>query len=300
MARTTLLPLAAPTLLLLLLSSLSSPSTASAQTADDTAAQAHFQVAASYYDMGDYESALREFTMAYNLSHRPQLHYNLSLCHQQLGHLTEAADALQSYLDQVTEIPNRTALTARLATLRERAARGETHTGDLETGGVETGGETGGETGAGETGAGETGAGETGAGETGAGEPGAGETGAGDTGESLNVGAIAGFSVAALGVVGIAVFGVSTISLDGDLAAGCGMSRSCSDGQISDLQTFALLTDISFGVSLVGAAIGTILLFVGGGSSDARAGLTPGLHLTPLVGASTGGPTAGLLVGGSF
>lgn len=290
MARTNFLALA--TLALVSLLSLSLPPDAGAQTADDAAAQAHFRVAASYYDMGDYEAALREFTVAFNLSHRPELHYNLSLCLQQLGQLSEAADALQTYLDQVTDIPNRTALTARLATLRERAARGETHTGDIETG----------ETGAGETGAGETGAGETGAGESGTGETGAGETGAGAaaTGDSLNVGAIAGFSVAALGVVGVAVFGVLTISLDGDLAAGCGMSGGCSDGQISQLQTYALLTDISFGVALVGAAVGTILLFVGGGSSDARATLSPDLHLAPLMGASAGGPTAGLLLDGSF
>lgn len=253
-----------------------------AQTTDDAAAQAHFSAAASYYDMGSYEDALREFRVAYDLSQRPGLLYNLSLCYQQLGQLTEAADALERYLAGVEDIPNRATLTVRLSNLRERAARGETHAGDTETGAATV--EPTVEAEASEA-------------------PESTETEARVApAESLNVGAIAGFSVAAVGVIGAAVFGALTLSTNGDLSSGCGSSRTCDAGQINTLQTYALLTDISFGVALAGAAVGTILLFVGGGDSspDTRAALGSSLHLSPLAGASSAGPTLGLVLDGSF
>lgn len=245
--------------------------------------------------MGDYDAALREFQVAYDLSQRPQLFYNLSLCYQQLGDLTQAATYLERYLNEVPEIPNRVALTTRLANLRERAARGETHAGDPETG--ETG--TPDETTPDET----TGGTEGGsAGGTTGGSAGGGATGSTDTGgESPNIGAITGFSIAALGVVGVAIFGALTLSENGSVSAGCGATGSCNPGQIGTLQTYALLTDISFGVALAGAVVGTVLLFVGGSSETAAsAELAPGLRLAPLAGAGGSGASAGLLLDGSF
>lgn len=83
----------------------------------------HFQAAASHYDAGDYEDALREFERAYELSHKPELFYNFSLCHQQLGQLEDAIMYLERYLIEDDEISNRANLERRLTNLRERHAR---------------------------------------------------------------------------------------------------------------------------------------------------------------------------------
>lgn len=267
-----------------------------AQSADDSAAQAHFTVAASYYDQGEYDSALREFQNAYALSHRAQLFYNFSLCYQQLGDLPHAIEYLERYLAEVTEVPNRTTLELRLENLRRRVATG-TESGaaaelrtETETTGTETTEPEGTVT---ETSVTETST-ETETGETETSEGTGTGTSPPPSDPGPNVGAIAGFSVAALGVVGVAIFGGLTLAENGSLSSGCGATRSCSASQTSTLQTMALLTDISFGVALAGAVVGTILLFVGGpssGSSD-----TASIEVTPLAGPGL----AGLSLSGGF
>jgi tetratricopeptide (TPR) repeat protein len=98
-------------------------SSASAQTPDR--ARLHFEAGASYYEAGDYEDALREFRRSFELSQEPQLYYNFSLCHQQLGQYEQAAEDLQRYLDRVTDVENRVNLERRLSNLRERASEGD-------------------------------------------------------------------------------------------------------------------------------------------------------------------------------
>jgi Tfp pilus assembly protein PilF len=95
------------------------PAGAAAQSSDEQA-RLHSQVAASYYQQADYESALREFHAAYRLSQRAQLFFNMSLCYQQLGDLDEAIAYLERYLAKVTEIENRPSLEQRLGNLRSR------------------------------------------------------------------------------------------------------------------------------------------------------------------------------------
>lgn len=97
---------------------LGSLSTGHAQDDELERGRLHFQAGASYYEAGDYEDALREFTRAYELSHRPELLFNLHLCHQQLDQLDLAVERLAEYLDQVDEVPNRQNLERRLENLR--------------------------------------------------------------------------------------------------------------------------------------------------------------------------------------
>lgn len=100
---------------------LASVSTVSAQDEEEMErGRLHFQAGASYYEAGDYEDALREFTRAYELSRRPELLFNLHLCHQQLDQLDLAVQRLAEYLDQVDEVPNRQNLERRLDNLRTR------------------------------------------------------------------------------------------------------------------------------------------------------------------------------------
>jgi hypothetical protein len=84
-------------------------------------ARLHFRLAESHYAERSYETALREFGEAYALSPRPRLLYNISLCHERLGHFDAAAEHLERYLASGEDIPDRTLLERRLANLRERA-----------------------------------------------------------------------------------------------------------------------------------------------------------------------------------
>ena len=58
----------------------------------------------------------------------------------------------------------------------------------------------------------------------------------------------------------------------------------CADGAASDLRSFALVTDISLGLTLAGAAVGVIFLLV-----DAEAYEEPSVAVTPWADPSGGG-----------
>jgi hypothetical protein len=254
------------------------PATAAAQQSSDEQARLHFQVAASYYEQADYESALREFQSAYRLSQRAQLFFNISLCYQQLGNLNEAITYLERYLNEVTEIENRPSLEQRLGNLRSRRDQ-QASTGTDPGEGTDAGAGAGG-------GATDTQAGDAGAQGGDAGAPPSG-------GDSTNVPAIVGFSVAAVGLVAGAIFSGLTLAEDGRVSGlACAPTQSCTDADVSTLNTLALVSDISWGVSLAGAIVGVVFLFVptGGSSSD-----TAALRVSPWV-----GQVNGLSVAGSF
>jgi hypothetical protein len=138
---------------------------------------------------------------------------------------------------------------------------------------------------------GETGAGETGAGETGTGATSTAPSGGGD---STNVPAIVGFSIAGVGLVAGAIFSGLTLAEDGRVSGlACAPTQSCTDADVGTLNTMALVSDISWGVSLAGAIVGVVFLFVptGGSSSTDSASL----RLSPWL-----GQVNGLSLTGSF
>jgi len=97
-----------------------------AQSDTEEQARVHYESGRLHYESGEYEQALGEFEAAYRLSSRPALLYNLYLAHQNLGHLTEAADSLERYLAEgEIEQADRPQLEARLANLRRRIEAGE-------------------------------------------------------------------------------------------------------------------------------------------------------------------------------
>lgn len=93
----------------------------------DTEARARFRVGQSLYESGRFAESAREFEGAYELSHRPELLFNVYVANRDDNNLEKAVPALRAYLAAMPEtLPNRINLQARLeameATLGERAA----------------------------------------------------------------------------------------------------------------------------------------------------------------------------------
>lgn len=266
---------------------------APAAAQDDQRARLHFESGASYYEAGEYEDALREFQRAYELSQRPQLFYNLSLCYQNLGDLEQAASYLERYLGEVAEIENRANLEIRLGNLRERIAREATSasTEPATTTAVDPDPE------ATDPAATSEGPAAASVGGTATVTPAGADTAAGTAsgGDALNVGAIAGFSVAAVGLVTAAIFGGLTVAEDSRLAGtACGMNATCTSDDLGTLRAYAVVTDVGLGVALAGAAVGLVFLIIGpGGSED---GERAALEVLPHAGPDG----AGVSIGGSF
>jgi tetratricopeptide (TPR) repeat protein len=96
---------------------------AAAATPEEEAARVHFLSGQAYYDQADYEDALREFGEAYRISHKPQLLYNLAVCHEHLSHFAEAIALLEQYLAKTPDASDRAAVLSRIRTLKELEKR---------------------------------------------------------------------------------------------------------------------------------------------------------------------------------
>lgn len=246
---------------------LSLAGTASAQ--DDERARMHFQAGASHYDAGEYEDAIKQFERAFELSQRPALFYNLALSYQAMGNLEKAVDYLERYLAQVQEIPNRRALERRLENLQSRlgeqqererarqerlaaaqqqaeASEGETPTDDTPTTPTE--------------------------------EPAADEVpeveyeAPASSDRIMPMASWVSFGVAAAGVVGTTAFGIMAIGEQGSIEDGCGANAQCSDSQVANLKTYALLSDVCTGVAIASAALGMVFILTDdGGANDQMA-----------------------------
>lgn len=83
-------------------------------------ARAHFRSGSDYFDAGDYADAAREFDLAYELSGRPALLYNVYLAHERLGNLDRAVEALSAFLEEGDPGERAGPLGQRLQRLRER------------------------------------------------------------------------------------------------------------------------------------------------------------------------------------
>lgn len=205
------------------------PLTAAAQgdpgddiTSAETRARAAFNSATVFFDAGDYEHALADFTRAYEESGRPELLYNIALCHERLERYEDAITALQRF--GAAGAPGHD-----VESVQERVD--ELHRRIEERGPLP---EPDGEDDA--------------------------DVAAAPASDPPPVVAIAGFSVAALGVVGFAIFGPLLLVEDQALWNECG--ASCASRRVSMLETWGILTDVSLGVALAGAVVGVIGLVV--------------------------------------
>ena len=105
------------------------PEVPSAQDSDfDESARVHFHAGKDSYDRGDYESALREFQIAHEMSGRAALLYNLGACLERLDRFAEAADRLDAYV-AATNPQGAAVIRERSRRLRARALAAEPRQG---------------------------------------------------------------------------------------------------------------------------------------------------------------------------
>src|SRR6185503_20729921 len=75
---------------------------ARADTADELAHK-HFESGAAYLEQSDYESALREFSKAHELSKRAEILLNVATVYERMNKLKDAVAALEQYLAEAPQ-----------------------------------------------------------------------------------------------------------------------------------------------------------------------------------------------------
>jgi tetratricopeptide (TPR) repeat protein len=101
-------------------------SPASARGADDkdakAAAKEHYQRGTSFYDLGRYPEAIKEFEAAYQLKNDPAFLYNLAQSYRQVGDPDQALHFYRTYLRYVPKAPNRAEIEERITALEKQVA----------------------------------------------------------------------------------------------------------------------------------------------------------------------------------
>ena len=87
---------------------------------DMEAAKAHFAAGSAYYDQANYADAVKEFNEAYRLSKRIDLLYNIAVCYERLAQYDSAIQALQKYLTDKPDAPDRVTIQSRIGNLEKR------------------------------------------------------------------------------------------------------------------------------------------------------------------------------------
>jgi tetratricopeptide (TPR) repeat protein len=80
-------------------------------------AREHYQKGTSYYDLGKYNEAIREFEAAYEIKNDPALLYNLAQSHRLAGNPEQALRFYRTYLRYVPKAPNRAEIDDRIKQL---------------------------------------------------------------------------------------------------------------------------------------------------------------------------------------
>ncbi len=247
---------------------------------DDRRARVHFESGRQYFDEGEYERAVEEFSRAYELSGRPALLMNVASGLERLGRYREAADRMQAYYDQAEDtVPTRDVLARRIANLRERAASAEAAarepsdapapSSSLDASGAPA--------------------------PTSSPDPSSGpppvEAGV-ERGRGRLLGAGISFGVAGAGLVAFGVLGGLALAERNAIEGGCGATRSCSSREVSRLDGLALGADLGLAVAAAGVVAGVLVLvwMAPEDRDEARAVVVPFL----------GGEGGGALVRGRF
>ncbi|MEZ4252062.1 MAG: tetratricopeptide repeat protein [Polyangiales bacterium] len=236
----------------------SAPTEATSE-ADDRRARIHFESGRQYFDEGEYERAVEEFTRAYELSHRPPLLMNIASGLERLGRYGEAADRMQAYHDQAEDtVPTRDVLLRRIANLRERAARAEAEAEPDVRNPVNPA------------------------------DPEPGELPPPAPPSSSNgriLGAAISFGVAGAGLVTFGVLGGMALGERSSVEDGCGATRSCSSSDVSKMDGLALGADLGLAIAAAGAVAGVLVLVLMDSNDDEGATAA----VVPFVGREAGG-----------
>src|SRR5438270_10064433 len=83
-------------------------------------AKKHVDAAFALYESGKYEEAVKEFELAYRLSNRPALLFNIARAEAKAGHEENAIAFLKRYLEERPDAPDASAVLAEVEA-RERA-----------------------------------------------------------------------------------------------------------------------------------------------------------------------------------
>jgi len=201
----------------------------------DARARLHFQAGEDLFRHGEYEGALREFTLSYETSGRPQLLYNIGSCHERLGHYGEAADNFDRYLAEATDPTEPTALAERSRRLRARAVGATTAAPPNEPDVVNSS------------------------------DPDPEATvpttpRAARASGGIHPAAWVVLGVGAAGLVTFAVLGGLALAEDSALASECG--TACSPSRAANLETLGVGADVALGVGLGLVAVGVVLALV--------------------------------------
>jgi hypothetical protein len=226
--------------------------TAVAQDVDperERRARVLYEAGTAHFEVGDYESALREFRAAHAESPYPELLYNIFLCEERLGNLRAAVEALEGFLG-TANVPRREILERRLAHLRERAARGETR---IEASDVQQAHPL-----------------QVQDAPPADPSPAAVTPPAAVASAGPPVLAITGFAIGGAGLITFAVAGGITVAEDASLRGDGGCSPTCSPEQVQTLANAGIAADVGLGVAIAGTVLGVIGLLIDGGSPAPR------------------------------
>ncbi len=97
--------------------------TAPARADDTSAAREHYQKGTSYYDLGRWTDAIKEFEAAYEIKNDPALLYNLAQSYRQAGNSEQALHFYRTYLRRVPKAPNRAEIEGRITQLEQLVAQ---------------------------------------------------------------------------------------------------------------------------------------------------------------------------------
>jgi tetratricopeptide (TPR) repeat protein len=243
----------------------------------DEEARTRFRLGSTLYRQGRFDDAAREFRAAYEVSHRPELLYNLYLVERDAGNTREAAEALRTYLNDAADVPDRGLMEGRLAALDRQlanAAERATSDGGADEGTSDVG---------------------TDAGTTDTHEEPMEAPPREPPSRALPIALMAGGgAVLAAG----AVFAILAKGKYSDLNDGCDEIGFCgydgAQGDIDALQRDGLLADLSFGIGGAAVAAGVLVWLLQGGGDTERA------EGTPRFTAGCGADGCGLGLEGSF
>jgi tetratricopeptide (TPR) repeat protein len=107
--------------------------TTSSTEALDTEAHALFEAGRLAYSSGRFEEALGHFRRSYELSHRPQLLYNIGQCQDRLRRDADALATFEAFVAAQPDSPQRDEVTARIEILRASAQQATTTETTAET-----------------------------------------------------------------------------------------------------------------------------------------------------------------------
>jgi tetratricopeptide (TPR) repeat protein len=93
-----------------------------------TAAKEHYNRGTSFYDLGRYDEAIKEFEAAYQLKNDPAFLYNLAQSYRQAGNHEQAVHFYKTYLRYVPKAPNKADIEEKIKSEEQLAAQKGTGT----------------------------------------------------------------------------------------------------------------------------------------------------------------------------